>query len=155
MHLTSWQRYSCWQGVMEHATRGTEPPNYLPTAPPYSAPAPNTASCGALRCKSTGSCRRSLKSIDALQQAQPLSTSFPPHNTSVDCVRACVSVCVGLPLSISQSVSTLTSVLAVINSLHTYTTLSSSCLEREACHEESSGSFPLLACCRREGRDNI
>lgn len=57
--------------------RGTAPPLQPPShlkllhPQPHPAPAPSTASSGALRCNSGGSCRRSLKSIDALQQAQP------------------------------------------------------------------------------------
>lgn len=43
LHLTSWQSYNCWQGVMEHATKRTPPPKTpncltlpLPTDPPFS-----------------------------------------------------------------------------------------------------------------------
>lgn len=88
----------------------------LPSAPPCS----HSQHC---IIWSRGSIRRSLKSINALQQATTIPPPSPP-NTSVNhvvylCVHACVYVCVGISPSISLFVSTLTSVLAAINSLHT------------------------------------
>lgn len=92
-----------------HNPRPPLPP--LPSPQHHPTPAPNTASSGALRCKSGGSCQRGLKSIDALQQAEPLysPTTTTPQHLSVNavCVRvcSCTSVFHSLFLSLSVSIS--------------------------------------------------
>lgn len=132
VHLTSLWCYNCWQGVMKPQQvllSNSDPPSQLHPSFSHTQQQINL----------------NLWRTRAGDLVGVLLLAMFAH--------ACLCACVfDSPCKFKF---TFPSVPAVINSLHNHTVFSSVCLERDACHAESSSSFPLLVYCLRENRDNI